>query len=345
MKKKNRSDYIVLSLILLIIINMGLFAIKAKAYKDDSKLNTSLIFWDKLTNLLNFKDIKLPNILDIEDPNEPYDTLIEDIEIEDIINEDENLNRDEDIIIEKLEEYESLIIVKDSHGLSSIGNMPEILNLEKVKVDKEKPYIFIYHTHATEGYLPFDREDVYHTTDDGKNVVNMGNTMSKVLEANGKKVIHEQTHHDMPSYNKSYSRSLNSLNKAKEKEGNLKFYFDIHRDGVDKDADYYERFLEKSKITIEGKEVATFSLVIGQSTPNYDQVLSFAKYIKAVSDTLYPNLCTGIIIKPMTKFNLYISNYAALIELGSNLNTVDQANESAKLVGEILDLVINSIIE
>jgi stage II sporulation protein P len=86
-------------------------------------------------------------------------------------------------------------------------------------------------------------------------------------------------------------------------------------------------------------------MVVGPNTPNYDQVLAFAKYIKAVSDTLYPGLCKGIIVKPIGKYNLFISDYASLVEIGSNVNTVDEANECGKLVGEILDIVIRSLEE
>ena len=40
-----------------------------------------------------------------------------------------------------------------------------------------------------------------------------------------------------------------------------------------------------------------------------------------------------------------MSDYSALIEIGYNINTIEEANEGAKLVGEILSLAINSIIE
>ena len=96
---------------------------------------------------------------------------------------------------------------------------------------------------------------------------------------------------------------------------------------------------------IDGKDVATFSIVIGPDSPNVDEVLKFAKYIKSVSDTLYPGLCKGIIIKPSGKFNQFVSNYYALIEIGSNLNTIEEAQESAKLVGKILSVVIDKVQE
>ena len=332
----NNYSYMVLILICLLVLNIGVLAFRI--IKDKSTIVGSnyltkifsvidvndIIFWK--TNKDNITEVssEIPSTNELEDEDESRIT--------------------EDYIIDRLEEYESLIIIKDSSGISTIENIPAPLNINKVKLDKEKPYILMYHTHASEAFLT-DEKGIYHNSDLTKNIVSIGNVITKVLEANGNLVDHDETMHDLPSYNNSYNRSINTVNKKKSEQANLKFFLDIHRDGVDDDAEYKERFLKKARITINGVSTATFSLVIGPDTPNYDSVLSFAKYIKAVSDTLYPNLCTGIIIKPVGKYNLYASDYSALIEVGSNLVTLEEANESAKLVGEILSLVINSILE
>ena len=120
---------------------------------------------------------------------------------------------------------------------------------------------------------------------------------------------------------------------------------DIHRDAVLDTNPNIESIKAKSKIDIGGKSVATFSLVVGPDSPNKEQVLSFAKYVKAVSDALYPGLCKGITIKPAGKYNQHLSDYSALIEVGYHINTLEEANEGAKLVGEVLTLVLNSILE
>lgn len=335
-KKDNKSNYIILCLISLIILNM--FVLTRKLNGDESR-NKNIVGTRFFNRILSIKNFSSRTFNKNVDPIEDNFIMLEDINIEDEIE-----SQEDDILIQNFDEYDNLIIVKDSTGTSSIENIPDLINIKKAKVNKEDPYIFIYHTHATEGYLPFEGQG-YSNINNSKNVVAAGATMSKVLEANNHKVMHNQTHHDMPSYNMSYSRSLTTLNKVKEEENNLQFFFDIHRDGVEKDAPYYDKFLKTSKIEIDGKSVATFELVIGPGNPNYDELLGFANYIKAVSDALYPGLCKGILIKPIGKYNLFVSDYTALIELGSNLNTIDEANESAKYVGEILSLVIDSIVE
>ncbi|NLK44239.1 MAG: hypothetical protein GX300_07595, partial [Tissierellia bacterium] len=248
------------------------------------------------------------------------------------------------IIIERLDEYESLIIIKDSDGMNKVENIPEPLMVNKFKIDRNKPYILIYHTHATESYLLAEKDN-YRSSDRRYNMINIGSIISTILEANGHKVEHVVTYHDLPSYSQSYARSYNTIVKKRDESDNLKILLDIHRDGIEENSPNIDSVRKKSKVKINGKEVATFSLVVGPDSPNYDQVLSFAKYIKAVSDTLYPDLCTGIIIKPMGKYNQHLSDYSALVEVGYNFNSLEEATEGAKLVAEVLALAINSLIE
>jgi stage II sporulation protein P len=129
-----------------------------------------------------------------------------------------------------------------------------------------------------------------------------------------------------------------------KEEPNLKVVFDVHRDGVSEDASYIDKAKSEAKVKVNGEDVATFSLVIGPDSPNVKEVTEFAKYIKNVSDKMYPGLCKGIIIKPTGRFNQFVTNYYALIEVGSNLNTIDEAKASSKLIAKIIGVVMSNII-
>jgi stage II sporulation protein P len=89
------------------------------------------------------------------------------------------------------------------------------------KVTKEEPYILIYHTHSTEGYEILDlgwyaKEYNSRTKDTDKNMVRVGDELTKILEESGYNVIHDRNIYD-ESYDGAYSRSRVTVEKYLEK--------------------------------------------------------------------------------------------------------------------------------
>ncbi|KXG73616.1 stage II sporulation protein P [Thermotalea metallivorans] len=217
--------------------------------------------------------------------------------------------------------------------VSSAVRMPN-----KVKLDLRKPVIFIYHTHATESYLP---EEVgnFHSLNRKFTVRRVGDELTTHLTKKGYKVVHDDTVHDYPSYEKSYVRSLETLKANLKKEPTLKIVFDIHRDAV------ISQEQANNTITINGEKVAKFQLILGGKNENFEQLKIFADYINAKSDELYPGLAKKILIKDYAKFNQYNSDYYALIEIGNISNHIDEAARTTKYLAEIIDAVIQDIKE
>ncbi|GFN34721.1 stage II sporulation protein P [Tepidimicrobium xylanilyticum] len=379
--KDSRSTYIIIALICLILFNLGTILInitkdriktdfngEVAIFKDGSIFvslisRTSSIFnlyrsqyypespvketfynsFSIANNLMEFIRSQFPSIMVMNGDLRPIGEPVEERDIENNPSIVEDL-----IIIDRLEEYENLIIIDDSNRDDYASKVPKPLNIAPLIIDRERPYILIYHTHGTESYSSFEN-DIHHTTDKSLNVIRVGQVISEILEERGHKVEHVTKYHDVPSYSKSYSQSLKTISAKLKENDNFKVLLDIHRDGFDhKDSSVsknLKNLLEKTKINIEGKDVATFFFVIGPDSPNKEAVLSFAKYIKAVTDVLYPGLCTGILIKPVGKYNQFLSDYSALIEVGSNLNTIEEALETAKILGEILSIAIDNIQE
>ncbi len=305
-------------------------------------LNINEFIYNKLNSLFKGQFPAIVNYYEAVNAKKPEQ--LDENNIEQYDNNPEVL--EDIIIIDRLEEYEDLIIIHDSEGKVSLENLPAPINVQTLTIDKEKPYILVYHTHGTESYSSLDN-NMHHTTDMNYNVTSIGQILADTLEKNGHKVEHVTKYHDVPSYNESYSQSLKTIQQKINENNNLKILLDIHRDGFDHNDPNVKKnlknLLEKTKVEINGKKVATFFFVVGPDSANKEAVLSFAKYIKAVSDILYPNLCTGIVIKPVGRYNQFLSDYSALIEIGSNLNTIEEAKETAKLVGEILSIVIENI--
>ena len=341
-KKGNRSENkFYLKLISTTNPAMGLF-FKEEFGEEEYSIDFNLGKYLGKSDLKSYLKSQFPTIFTFVGDGVNILTSDESMEYTEIFENPEIL---EDLIYmeDEMENEEGELLEEETQKLSTEG-IPVAEGIETLKISKEKPYVLIYHTHGTEAYLPI-KDDKCHTTDRKYNVLTIGKIITDRLTSYGHKVSHIDIYHDTPSYNKSYVRSLNTITNTMKDNDNLKVVFDIHRDGIEEDASYIEKAIAQSKIVVNEKNVATFSLVIGPNSPNVDKVLKFAKYIKSVSDHLYPGLCKGIIIKPTGKFNQYVTDYYALIEVGSNLNTIVEAKESSKLIGEILNIVIENIQE
>ncbi|RKD30855.1 stage II sporulation protein P [Thermohalobacter berrensis] len=328
------------------------YEMEGESHKDLGIINN---IFDRIVSIIKPKRYlksQLPAILNISDTlkvstkyetiNKSTDKKFETDNKNDKDTKETPLLKDKIIFIEDPSESEEGEMIENTNEEIAEDILSKIEMPKKINVNLNKPYILIYHTHGTEAYLPIE-ENQFHTTKRGYNVLTIGEIIKEQLSSEGHNINHVNIYHDIPSYSKSYYMSLKTVKEVTEKNKNIKIIFDIHRDGVPENASYLDKALEESKIKIDGKEVATFSLVIGPENPNREELIKFAKFIKAVSDSMYPGLCKGIIEKPYGKFNQYMSNYYALIEVGSNLNTIDEAKNSAKLIGNVLSKVINEI--
>ena len=112
----------------------------------------------------------------------------------------------------------------------------------------------------------------------------------------------------------------------------------MHRDGYEKIDTRSDRskLIKNSKIEINGKHVARFQFVIGATSKNRKQVECFARFVKAVSDHKYPGFSKDILIKQYGSYNQYLSDYAALIELGTNANTIEEAERAGYYFADVI---------
>jgi len=219
---------------------------------------------------------------------------------------------------------------------------------EKIEIDSKSPQILIYHSHATESYMPNDADN-YHTMNEKYSVVSVGSTIAKNLEDKYKyRVVHDKTYHDRPSYAYSYANSLETVKKHTAKHKSIKIILDIHRDAFnDQRMSSAQKAAKKAEYTttINGKKAARIMLVVGGKNPNYSELEKFAVYIKKKMDKLYPGLFMKITVASNYKYNQYFSNYSALVEVGCMLNTSEEANYSAELFSKVLAEVIKDLKE
>ncbi|SHG89219.1 stage II sporulation protein P [Tepidibacter thalassicus] len=213
----------------------------------------------------------------------------------------------------------------------------------KIELAKGKPQILIYHTHGTESYEP-ESVGNYHSLEKKYSVMAVGENLKKELEKRGFCVLHNMKYHDYPSFNGSYNRSVKTASNILKKYSSIKVIFDIHRDGIDiKNEEMRRKVKSQETVTINGEKVARFSIVVGPESPNRKEVEKFARYITSISNKKYPGLAKKVIVKPYGRFNQFLSNNYALIEIGSNANTIDEALKTTKYLADVLAEVLNSI--
>ncbi|MBO4991200.1 MAG: stage II sporulation protein P [Firmicutes bacterium] len=191
-----------------------------------------------------------------------------------------------------------------------------------------KPVVLIYHTHATESYQPVS-EGNFHSLGEEGTVRQVGDVMARRLEELGYEVIHDETIHDHPSYNQSYSRSLETAKSYLGRYPSLVFIVDLHRDAAG-----YAGSVGKT-VTVDGKNAASYGYVVGQGNPNVAQLTDTVTDLNRIAEELYPGF-TGKLIEKAYKFNQYISDHHVLIEVGNNENTIEQAKITGRYLADVI---------
>ena len=195
-----------------------------------------------------------------------------------------------------------------------------------------QPLVIIYHTHATEAYQPISTGN-FRTTEVEGSVRDVGNVLAEELEKLGIGVVHDTTLHDAESYNKSYSRSLETANYLISQYPSAIFVIDLHRDAA-----AYTGGAAKT-VTIDGKTVASYALVVGEGNPNASALKAFANAVNDKAEEMYPGF-GGRIISKSYKYNQYVSDYHLLLEIGNNENNIKETRLTAKYFAHVLASVI-----
>lgn len=221
----------------------------------------------------------------------------------------------------------------DSSKLSS--NMYNELNSDLDDVNKSaissrskerKKRVLIYHTHTTEAFKPADNDSFY----EQYNIVGVGDVLKKELEKNyNVEVIHDKTIHNS-SYVESYKRSGETLDKYLSEIEDFDLILDLHRDSLD----------SKNLVTTEinGKSVAKIMMVVAKNNPNYLENEELAIDLTSLANDLYPGFARSVFYyeRGSNAFNQTMSSKLALIEVGAQLNTVEEAMNSAKLLSNVI---------
>ncbi|MFY9174934.1 MAG: stage II sporulation protein P [Peptococcia bacterium] len=195
-----------------------------------------------------------------------------------------------------------------------------------------EPMILIYTTHNAETYKPSDGSSKL----EGKNggVAKVSKTLAQALESQHSiKTVYSDVIHDYPDYTKSYINSLQTVKKFLKKYPSIQVVLDIHRDAGLKSRN-------DTLVKINNKNCAKVLIMVGTEHANYKKNLAFAEKIASQAEKQYPGLIKGIRLAKDRRYNQNLHPQALLLEFGSDLNTQEDANNSAVLMAEIIANVL-----
>lgn len=217
-------------------------------------------------------------------------------------------------------------------------NLDALCSLESdIKLTRDAPEVLIMHTHTTECYngdaMSGESE---RTTNENYNVCSIGSIIKDTLNEYGIQAIHDKTIHDYPTYQSAYSKAMKTIEKNIESYPTIKVVLDIHRDA------YIYQDGSKLKVTtnINGESVAQGMLVLGTNCmglthDNWQLNLILASKIQNAAEILYPGLMRPLNLR-QERFNMHLTSGSVLIEIGSNGNTLQEAQRSAKYISEAI---------
>ena len=207
--------------------------------------------------------------------------------------------------------------------------------------ETDEPQVLIVHTHATEAYLPteaagVDGSTARRSTDPNENMVAVGERLIETLEAGGIKCLHDTSFHDHPAYTRSYDRAAKSIAAYLEQYPTIKVVIDVHRDAIWKD----DGTRVKPTVLVDGKKAAQIMIISGTDKggltfDTWRENLGFAAALQYAGDRLYPGLLRPLNVAA-ARYNMHFTPGSLLFEVGSDVNTLDEALYSAELMGKVM---------
>lgn len=207
--------------------------------------------------------------------------------------------------------------------------------------DTDAPQVLIVHTHATEAYLEQEAPGVNGSTarrsvSPDENVLAVGEKLIETLEAGGVACLHDTQLHDHPAYSHSYDRAAESIAAYLGKYPSIKVVIDVHRDAIWKD----DGTRVKPTVLVGGRKAAQIMIISGTDKggltfDTWRENLGFAAALQYAGDRLYPGLLRPLNVAA-ARYNMHFTSGSLLFEVGSDVNTLDEALYSAELMGKVM---------
>ena len=309
---------------------------------------------------INVGDFNINEVvhLDIHKPNEALISDLENSDIEKVVQQTDAYPDISDFSIPHKDGENTFKIIESHFGDSGLKfenfyvnnksgidlNIAEELSKKPdMSIKKDgSPQVLIYHTHTCESFMDKDQgfyfESFYPRTEDKRfSVVRVGDAICESLKKAGIGSIHDTTCHDSPSFSGSYKRSAETIDRNLAEHPSIQVTIDIHRDTIGNN----ERGKIKPTFRIGDKKAAQIMIMSGcdldgsMNFPDWEFNLRFALRLQKSAETLYPGMTRSLFFGPV-KYNMNKTHSSLLIEVGTEVNTLNEAVYSGTLIGNAL---------
>lgn len=221
--------------------------------------------------------------------------------------------------------------LEEDWGLSPVlYSLPPGEGGQAASVGLTTPTVAIYHTHATESYLPEigkKAAEAAFTSDTSRSVIKVGEYLISELENRYRiACVHSKTIHDADSRVGAYYRSEQTVKALLEKYPSCALLIDLHRDSQPKNL---------TTVTIRGKSYARLMLVVGTDNPNWVKNYELARKIVSMLEDAYPGISRGILYAS-AYYNQHYSPNAILVEVGGVDNTLAECKNSMEALAWVI---------
>lgn len=249
------------------------------------------------------------------------------------------------IIREKLADYDYVMQNFYSvHPTTTAGrelmDAKEFLGMDfSIEKKEGEPQILIYHTHSQEEFADYPENPE-------ATIVSVGTYLTRLLEERGYNVIHDESVYDFRDgkldRSQAYTYALDGITGILQEYPSIEVILDIHRDGV----------AESTRLVkeINGKMTAQIMFFNGLSqtpdgeiaylpNPNRAGNLGFSFQLQLAAAEKYPGFTRKIYLKGL-RYNEHLRARSALIEVGAQTNTLEEAKNAMEPLAELLAAVL-----
>ncbi len=199
------------------------------------------------------------------------------------------------------------------------------------------PPVLIYHTHATESFLPeiipdpVEREEhnpnrEAFSADLNLTVVRVGRELAAGLADLGFEVHHNEQVHDWGGWmgrTGAYARSRVTAAKALRTLGHPVLVLDVHRDAV------------TTRTTVAGRPAASVLFVVARQNPWWQWNYTVARQLQARLAAVDPGLVRGVHILD-GRYNQDLSPLALIVEVGGAGSSLEECLTSARILAGVI---------